>query len=99
MITLITGGARSGKTRHALVYAGSKDPKTYIATSERLDDEMRERAARHRAERGLHGRRMREGYNLSHTCESWEGVVDDVVRLVGRSIGFRWPEAEAGKGL
>src|SRR5207244_10669046 len=75
MLTLITGGARSGKTRHALVYAGSKDPKPYIATSERLDDEMRERAARHRAERGAQWDTIEEAYDLSEHLRRLEGVV------------------------
>src|ERR1051326_2810265 len=52
MITLITGGARSGKTRFALEGVHESDLCTYIATAELLDDEMRERAARHKAERG-----------------------------------------------
>ena len=52
MITLITGGARSGKTRQALKSAGLTEPRTYIATAELLDAEMQQRAARHRIERG-----------------------------------------------
>src|SRR5437867_13233190 len=75
MITLITGGARSGKTRHALAYAGSKEPKTYIATSEGLDDEMRERAARHRAERGAQWDTIEEAYDLSEHLRRLHGVV------------------------
>lgn len=56
-ITLVLGGARSGKTRHALalcdarVAAEGLSP-VYVATAEALDDEMRDRIARHRAERG-----------------------------------------------
>src|SRR5262249_3760681 len=51
-ITLITGGARSGKTRYALEGANEFTTRTYIATAELLDDEMRERAARPQHERG-----------------------------------------------
>ncbi|GJL79812.1 MAG: hypothetical protein NPINA01_28010 [Nitrospinaceae bacterium] len=51
---LITGGCRSGKSRHAL-YIANKLPgrKIYLATAEPVDDEMRERIARHRQERGI----------------------------------------------
>ena len=50
-IWLILGGARSGKTRRGLAIASAYAPRTYIATAEARDDEMRERIARHRVER------------------------------------------------
>ena len=51
---LITGGARSGKSRFALkrMKELAPPPWTYLATGEGLDDEMRARIARHQAERG-----------------------------------------------
>jgi adenosylcobinamide kinase/adenosylcobinamide-phosphate guanylyltransferase len=52
MVWLILGGARSGKTTRGLAIAGAFAPHTYIATAEARDDEMRDRIARHRAERG-----------------------------------------------
>ena len=49
----ITGGRRSGKSSYALELAESMGEKRlYIATAEALDDEMKERIARHREERG-----------------------------------------------
>lgn len=56
-LTLVLGGARSGKTRFALAAAtesagGRGGRLTMIATAEALDDEMKERIARHQAERG-----------------------------------------------
>ncbi len=48
---LILGGARSGKTRLALAIAGNFSTPVYIATAEARDAEMRDRIARHRAER------------------------------------------------
>jgi adenosylcobinamide kinase / adenosylcobinamide-phosphate guanylyltransferase len=49
-VTLVLGGARSGKSRHAESLA--RGEKIYIATAEIFDDEMRERVARHRHQRG-----------------------------------------------
>lgn len=51
-LTLITGGARAGKTSLALQLArGHPGEVVYIATAEPRDDEMATRIARHRAER------------------------------------------------
>lgn len=51
-ITLILGGARSGKSRHAVELARSLGPSIlYIATCRPADAEMRRRVARHRRER------------------------------------------------
>ncbi len=51
--TLFIGGARSGKSRLAQAATEAlPGPWTYIATAEAWDDEMRDRIARHRADRG-----------------------------------------------
>ena len=50
---LVLGGARSGKSRYALALAEAAAPqRVMIATAQAFDDEMAERIARHKAERG-----------------------------------------------
>jgi len=52
-LTLVIGGARSGKSTFAegLIRATSR-PRRYIATAEAWDDEMRDRIAHHQTDRG-----------------------------------------------
>ena len=52
-LTLVIGGARSGKSRHAESLArAAPAPWAMIATAEALDEEMRERIALHQTTRG-----------------------------------------------
>lgn len=66
MVTLILGGARSGKSRHAQALAESSGMAvTMIATARAGDAEMAARIARHRADRPPHWRTVEEPRNLA----------------------------------
>tara|TARA_R110002096_G_scaffold14582_4_gene50666 strand:- start:13369 stop:13884 length:516 start_codon:yes stop_codon:yes gene_type:complete len=52
-LTLILGGANSGKSVFAeLLTRAAGLPKTYVATAQAFDDEMRDKIAAHRVDRG-----------------------------------------------
>jgi adenosylcobinamide kinase / adenosylcobinamide-phosphate guanylyltransferase len=55
-LSLVLGGARSGKSRHAEALARATNlGRIYIATAEAFDDEMRARIAQHRTDRASDG--------------------------------------------
>lgn len=52
-LTLVLGGARSGKSRFAETFlASAPGPWIYMATAQALDDEMKARIAHHKTRRG-----------------------------------------------
>jgi len=76
---LIGGGARSGKSRFALAHARRLGVRrAFVATAETLDEEMRARAALHRAERGSDFRTVEEPLELPHALAAL-GDADVVV--------------------
>jgi adenosylcobinamide kinase/adenosylcobinamide-phosphate guanylyltransferase len=65
MIRFILGGARSGKSRHAQALAEALDGELiYIATAQAFDEEMSDRIARHRADRGARWRTVEAPIDL-----------------------------------
>ena len=69
-VILITGGARSGKSREALRLAEEFPRRVFIATAEPFDDEMRDRIARHREERGPGWRTIEAPLDLAGALRS-----------------------------
>ena len=66
MLTLILGGARSGKSDLALRLASASGRNVlFVATMQPADDEMRSRAAAHRAQRPADWRVIEESLDLA----------------------------------
>jgi adenosylcobinamide kinase/adenosylcobinamide-phosphate guanylyltransferase len=64
-VVLITGGGRSGKSRHALELTAPYEAKAFIATAEPIDEEMRVRIDNHRRERDSSYRVVEEPVDLA----------------------------------
>ena len=75
-LTLILGGARSGKSRHAeALVEAMPEPWTYVATATVLDAEMAERVALHQARRDGRWRTVEAPLDLADALQSAEGPV------------------------
>ncbi len=75
-LILVTGGARSGKSRFALERAAALGPpRVFLATAEAGDDEMAARIARHRAERTRRWRTIEEPRRLALALRRCAGGV------------------------
>ena len=70
-LTLVLGGARSGKSALAVKLASEwEGPVAFIATGEAGDDEMAERIRRHREERPTEWTTLEEPVELASALES-----------------------------
>lgn len=77
---LITGGVRSGKSRHALELAQkSSSRKAFIATAEALDPDMSQRIQAHRIERGEDFLTIEEPIYLSKAIASLNDKADFII--------------------
>ncbi len=70
-LTLVVGGAASGKSAHAehLVTATGRS-RVYVATAEAWDDEMRAKVAQHRDQRGPNWRTIEEPRDIAAALSS-----------------------------
>ena len=73
---LVTGGARSGKSRYAQMLASEMGgPVTYVATATASDEEMAARIAKHRADRPASWRTVEAYRQLDRALAGVEGAV------------------------
>jgi adenosylcobinamide kinase / adenosylcobinamide-phosphate guanylyltransferase len=79
--TLIIGGCRSGKSRHALSMANSLPArcKWFIATCVPQDDEMNDRVRRHQRERGLGWQTVESPLDFTVDIDRHAGPTDVVL--------------------
>ena len=70
-LTLVLGGARSGKSRYAeSLIAATPPPWVYVATAQALDAEMAERIAHHRKRRGDGWHTIEEPHDLQDAIDA-----------------------------
>ncbi|WP_370882020.1 bifunctional adenosylcobinamide kinase/adenosylcobinamide-phosphate guanylyltransferase [Labrys wisconsinensis] len=75
-MTLVLGGARSGKSAHAEgLVAALPPPWTYIATAQAFDAEMRERIAEHRRRRDARWATLEAPLDLAGALAAAQGPV------------------------
>jgi len=79
-IIFVIGGAKSGKSSFVLEKAGAfPGKKAYLATAQPLDDEMREKIERHKAQRGKDWDTFSActGFSADRLISGFQGSDDD----------------------
>src|SRR6185437_2885412 len=98
MLTLITGGTRSGKSTFAQSLCKGGASVVYIATASASDDEMRERIARHRSSRPICWRTVEEPLAVpdvirAHASGS-DFILIDCLTLWLSNLLFEWRNSD-----
>ncbi len=88
MITLVTGGARSGKSTFAENLYKDKKDVVYIATSKIWDEEMEERIKLHKASRPSYWRTYEGNYSLTSALGEERNYLLDCITLLTSNIMF-----------
>ncbi len=78
-LTLILGGARSGKSSYAVGLAKQYKNVVYVATAQVLDDEMRERVEMHKKLRPASWKVVESPTNLADIVQ--EGLNADLILI------------------
>ena len=95
-VILITGGARSGKSRYAEDLARSLSPNpVYVATAHVWDDEFRERVRKHQERRGPEWTNIEEEKLLSRHDLTGRVAVIDCLTLWCTNYFFELKDTEA----
>src|SRR5438309_9618242 len=102
-ITLVLGGARSGKSCYAHQLARSFNSVTFIATARPSDPEMRRKIAAHRRERPRHWRTVEAPTSLAagirrESTDSQVIVIDCLTTYLGNQMmdsRHKWRETKA----
>jgi adenosylcobinamide kinase/adenosylcobinamide-phosphate guanylyltransferase len=107
-LTLVLGGARSGKSAHARLAAEREAERRggrliLIATAQALDEEMAQRIARHRDERGSAWTTMEEPLDLvgaiTRLAREDVAVVDCLTLWLSNLMHYETPLAPARDAL
>jgi len=94
-VILITGGARSGKSRYAEELALSLSPNpVYVATAHVWDEEFRERVKKHQERRGPEWTNIEEEKQLSQHDLTGRVAVIDCITLWCTNFFFELQDTE-----
>ena len=88
MIILVTGGARSGKSRFAESLYINREDVVYIATSKIIDAEMGERVKLHQESRPKEWRTYEGNYDLHKSIGEEKNYLLDCVTVLTSNIMF-----------
>lgn len=88
MVTIVVGGARSGKSSFAeSIFQGENDV-VYIATTRPEDEEMEERVVHHRKNRPDTWRTFEGNYNIADAVGSEKHYILDCITVLTSNIMF-----------
>jgi len=97
MLSLVIGGARSGKSRFAQSLAASFEKVAYIATCRPEDAEMAERIAQHRRDRPPHWLTIEAPLEIAGAVERnaphYELLVLDCLTIWLSNFSYEWRES------
>ncbi len=97
-VTLVLGGARSGKSRYAQQLAERSQRVVFVATAKATDEEMRRKIERHRADRPKNWLTVEEPLELPQVLAEHEAICDLILIDCLTIFAANLLEAEGGHG-